>query len=142
MLKTLFITAAAAAAVSVPLAAVAWADSPSGNNPPGQGATGPGTPHEIGATLDSANANPNGPGQPVTPGQEFNIAKDALKTGPGVSTPDAFGQFVNGFYASQGVTTTFGPTAPGLAVKTFTPGCTSGHTATDPAVNGGGSICH
>ena len=37
MIKKLFITAAAAAAVSVPLAGAAWADPPSekSNNPPG-----------------------------------------------------------------------------------------------------------
>ena len=141
MIKKLFITAAAAAAVSVPLAGVAWADPPSDNNPPGQGVTGPGIPHEVGGFLDSANANPNGPGNPVPPGQEFNVAK-GLFGGPGVSTPKAIGDFVNGFYNSNGVPTTFGPTAPGLATKTFTPGCTSGHGATDPALNGGGSICH
>jgi hypothetical protein len=141
MLKKLFVTAAAAAAVSVPLAAVAWADPPSDNNPPGQGVTGPGLPHEVGAFLDSANANPNGPGNPVPPGQEFNVAKD-LFGGPGVSTPKAIGDFVNSFYNSNGVPTTLGPTAPGLATKTFTPGCTQGHTATDPALNNGGSVCH
>jgi hypothetical protein len=139
MLEKLFVTAAAAAAVSVPLAGVAWADPPSGNNPPGHGATGPGIPHELGAFADSLGLNPNGPGKPIPPGQEINLAKDAS---PGVSTPVAVGEFVNGVYASQGVTTTFGPLPPGSAAKTFTPGCTSGHTATDPAVNGGGSICH
>lgn len=139
MLKKLFITAAAAAAVSVPLAGVAWADPPSGNNPPGQGATGPGIPHEFGAFADSVNANPNGPGNPVPPGQEINIAKGLF---PGVPTPTAAGEFINGVYASQGVATTFGPTPPGLAAKTFTPGCTSGHKATDSGVNNGGSICH
>lgn len=46
MIKKLVITAAAAAASCVPLAGVAWSDSPSGNNPPGQGATGHGVPHE------------------------------------------------------------------------------------------------
>jgi hypothetical protein len=139
MLKKLFITAAAAAAVSVPLAGLAWADPPSGNNPPGQGATGPGVPHEVGAFADSVGLNPNGPGNPIPPGQEINIAKNLF---PGVPTPTAVGDFVNGVYAIQGVPTTFGPTPPGLTVKTFTPGCSSGNGATDPAVNGGGSICH
>ena len=136
MLKKLFFTAAAAAAVSVPLAGAAWA-TPSDNNPPGQGATGPGVPHEIGGYLDSANANPN----PVPPGKLFNMAKEGFG-GPGVSTPAAIGDFVNFFYNSAGVPTTFGPTAPGLATKTFTPACLSGRTATDPAINGGNSVCH
>jgi hypothetical protein len=138
MLKKLFVTAAAAAAVSVPLGGVAWA-TPSDNNPPGQGATGPGVPHEIGGYLDSANANPNGPGNPVPPGQVFNLAKDLFKGLPGIqSTPDAVGAFVDAFYGN----TAFGPTPPGLATKTFTPGCSRGHVAVD----GNGSIkapnCH
>jgi hypothetical protein len=136
MLKKLFVTAAAATAMSVPLAGVAWA-TPSDNNPPGQGVTGPGLPHEVGAYLDSANANPNGPGNPVRPGQVFNVAKD-LFGGPGVSTPDAVGAFVDAFYGN----TSFGKTAPGLATKTFTPGCSRGHVAVDGNGNIRGANCH
>ena len=139
MLKKLFITAAAAAAMSVPLAGVAWADPPSdpGSNASGVGQGG--IPKKFGDFADSVNQNPNGPGNPVPPGQEIKVAKGLF---PGVPTPTAVGELINGVYASIGVPTTFGPTPPGLAVKTFTPGCTSGHTATDPKVNGGGSICH
>jgi hypothetical protein len=142
MLKKVVITAAAAAALSVSLPGVAWA-TPSDNNPPGHpspGSTGPGIPHEVGAFGDAIGQNPNGTGQPVPPGQEFNIAKDAF---PGVSTPVAVGEFVNGVYGSIGLTTDFGPTAPGLAVKSFTPACTSGHVAYDQ--NGtvsGNDLCH
>ena len=96
MFKKLFIAAAAASAVSVPLAGAACADPPSGNNPPGQGTTGPGLPHELGAFADSVGPNPNGKGNPIPPGQEINIAKDTF---PGVSTPVAVGEFVNGVYA-------------------------------------------
>ena len=141
MLKKLFISAAAAAAVSVPLAGVAWA-TPSDNNPPGQpgpGATGPGIPHAAGAFGDSVNQNPNGPGERVPPGQEFNIAKDAF---PGAPIPVAVGQFVNGVYASVGVPTQFGPTPPGLATKTFTPGCKSGHTEHRDTAAVGSGICN
>ncbi len=151
MLKKLFVTAAAAAAVSVPLAGVASAD-PSSNNPPGQGATGHGVPHELGAYADSVGAsvgvplNPNGPGNPIPPGQEINIGKDTYaQQHPGVkaSTPVAVGEFVNGIYALQGVSTDFGPTAPGLAVKSFTPGCSSGHVAVDGNNNvAGADLCH
>ena len=142
MLKKLFVSAAAAAAVSVPLAGVAWA-TPSDNNPPGQGVTGPGVPHELGGYLDSANANPD----PVPPGKLFNMAKDVFKTDPpvtgknipGVSTPEAVGAFVDTVYGSDfaedGV-------APGLATKTLTPGCKSGHTATAPNGNHGPGVCH
>jgi hypothetical protein len=97
------------------------------------------SPHELGDFADSVGLNPNGKGNPIPPGQEINVAKDTV---PGVSTPVAVGEFVNGVYAVTRVTTNFGPTPPGLAVKTFTPGCTSGHGATDQAVNGGGAICH
>ncbi len=151
MLKKLFVTAAAAAAVSVPLAGMASAD-PSSNNPPGQGSTGHGVPHELGAYADSVAAstgvplNPNGTGNPISPGQEINIGKDAYALAhPGVkaSTPVAAGEFVNGIYALQGVTTDFGPTAPGLAVKTFTPGCSSGHVAYDrTGTIKGPDLCH
>ena len=139
MLKKLLITAAAAAAVSVPLAGVAWADPPSDPGSNGSGIGAGGVPQKFGDFADSVNLNPNGTGNPVPPGQEINIAKGLF---PGVPTPTATGEFINGVYASIGVPTTFGPTPPRLAVKTFTPGCTSGHTATDSGVNNGGSICH
>jgi hypothetical protein len=66
------------------------------------------------------------------------------------NTPDAAAAFVNGLYGAYGtpeaggvpVVTAFGKIPPGLATKTFTPACSSGHTVTDPAINGGGSVCH
>ena len=148
MLKKLFITAAAAAAMSVPLAGVAWADPPSGNNPPGQNPTGPGVPHGVGATLDAITAigqatnpalpdlNPNGTGNPVPPGQAFNQAKDQYPDAK--NTPTAVADFVNKeFNDYLGINTAFTIVPPGLATKTFTPGCKSGHTATDPNGNAG-----
>jgi hypothetical protein len=42
MIKKTLLAVIAAGALSVPLAGMAWADPPSDNNPPGQGATGPG----------------------------------------------------------------------------------------------------
>ena len=157
MLKKLFVTAAAAAAVSVPLAGVAWADPPSDpdsssnptnpkpNNPPGQG----GVPQEIGSLADNYNVNPN-PGEPITPGSAFNVAKDAVKrdpvTGkniPGVSTPEAYGTFIDTFTAPLlGVPPWEGPTPPGQGVKTFTPGCSSGrHLNTTGGTSGGVGVC-
>ena len=151
MLKKLFVTAAAAAAVSVPLAGAAWA-TPSDNNPPGQGTTGPGIPHETGAFADAVAAanpalppiNPNGSG-PLPPGQEYRTVAKM----PG-STPEAGAVVVNGIYGNYTVPdapgtpvqTNFGVVPPGMVTKTFTPGCTSGHTATDPAVNSGNPVCH
>jgi len=154
MLKKLFITAAAAAAVSVPLAGVAWADKPTQpNNPPGQNPTGPGVPHGVGATLDTVTAigrartgnpdlpdlNPNETGNPVPPGQAFKQAKDQFPDAK--NTPTAVGAFVdkefNDYLGIPG--TTFGTDGlpPGLAVKTFTPGCQSGHTAASGPVGPG-----
>jgi hypothetical protein len=150
MLKKLFVTAAAAAALSVPLAGAALADAPSDNAAPGAPGAG-GIPQKAGSFLDSVSAanpglpnlNPNGSG-PVAPGTVYStIAKL-----PG-STPDATGAFVNSVYGAYGtpeaggvpVVTTFGKVGPGMATKTFTPGCSSGRTATDPAVNGGNPVC-
>jgi hypothetical protein len=153
MLKKLFVTAAAAAAVSVPLAGAAWA-TPSDNNPPGQGTTGPGIPHEaaaFGNAVDQANPglpelNPSG--GPLPPGQFYkNVAKL-----PG-STPEAAAGVVNGIYNNYSgipdvvldptkTPVDFDRVPPGMATKTFTPACASGHTATNDAVNGGGPVCH
>jgi hypothetical protein len=150
MLKKLFVTAAAAAALSVPLAGAAWADPPSDNAAPGAPGKG-GIPQKAGSFFDSVSAanpglpnlNPNGSG-PIAPGTVFStIAKL-----PG-STPDAAAAFVNTIYSVYGtpeaggvpVVTTFEVVRPGLAIKTFTPGCSSGHTATDPAINGGNPVC-
>jgi hypothetical protein len=153
MLKKLFITAAAAAAVAVPLAGAAWADAgdPSGNGI-GQG----GVPKKAGAFADAVSAanpgspplNPNGSG-PLPPGQFYrNVAKV-----PDMSTPEAAAVAVNGIYGNYSnipdvpgtpvqTNPPFERIPPGMATKTFTPGCASGHTATNPAVNGGGAVCH
>jgi hypothetical protein len=150
MIKKLFITAAAAAALSVPLAGAAWADPPSDNAAPGAPGEG-GIPQKAGSFFDSVSAanpglpnlNPNGSG-PIAPGTVFStIAKL-----PG-STPAALGGFVNSIYGAYGtpeaggvpVVTTFGVVPPGMAIKTFTPGCSSGRTPTDPALNGGNPVC-
>jgi hypothetical protein len=147
MLKKLFVTAAAVAAVSVPLAGAAWA-TPSDNNPPGHPEstdTKPGIPGEAGSFADAVGINPN-PGKPLPPGQFFkNIAKM-----PG-STPVAAKGVVEGIYNNipnipdapvMGPVKLAGPVPPGMATKSFTPACTSGHTATDDQVNSGKPVCH
>ena len=159
MIKKLFITAAAAAAVSVPLAGAAWADPPSDpgssspGTPSGNGIGQGGVPKKAGSYFDSVSAanpglpplNPNGSGAPIPPGKVFSTVAKL----PG-NTPDALGGFVNTIYGAYGTpetggvptAPTFGKTPPGLATKTFTPGCLSGRTATDPNINGGNSVCH
>jgi hypothetical protein len=136
MLKKLFITAAAAAAMSVPLAGAAWADPPSdpgsNDNPIGQG----GVPKKLGTFVDSGitpSANPSG--DPTPPGSVFISGLAKL---PG-NTPTAVGQFEAGLWATHTLTsgdqvqTVWGPTSPGLAIKPVTPGCSHGRSAiTDP----------
>jgi hypothetical protein len=145
MIKKLFITAAAAAAVSVPLAGVAWADPPSDPGSNGNGIGQGGLPTKIGNSLSNTvtpnlNPNPGGVG-PVTPGSQFSqVAKL-----PG-STPEAYGSVLTGLFATHTSTnpdfvlqtTPFGPTPPGLVTKAFTPGCSKGRSAvTQP----GASTC-
>jgi hypothetical protein len=129
MFSKMMITMAAAAAVSVPFAGAAWADPPSDNNPPGHATTGPGLPNEAAGLFGSPD--------PITPGSVFST----LPKTKGESTPEAVRDFLNDvFYAGTGAN--FAPTPPGVTIKTFTPACRSGRTASDPAVDGGASICH
>jgi hypothetical protein len=149
MLKKLFIATAAAAAVAVPLAGAAWADpaDPSGNGV-GEG----GIPQKTAAWGDAVAAanpglpplNPNG-SEPLPPGQFYkNIARL-----PG-STPEAAAGVVNSIYGAYTIPdlpgspaqTSIAAVPPGMATKTFTPACATGHTVTDPAINGGAPACH
>jgi len=152
MLKKLFVTAAAAAAVSVPLAGMAWADPPFDPGSNGKGIGQGGVPTRAGATLDAItavgqatnpalrNLNLNGTGNPSPPGSMHSIF--AKKAG---NTPDATGAFVDFVYKNYlGFNTAFSNTKlpPGLTVKSLTPGCASGRIATDPGVNNGKPICN
>ena len=94
MFKKLFFTAAAAAAVSVPLAGVAWA-TPSNNEPPGQRDTTsgqPGIPGVVGEVADGFNTNPY-PGQTLPPGQIFSNLEDTYL---GSNTPERYATAING----------------------------------------------
>jgi hypothetical protein len=140
MLRKLLVTAAAAAAVSVPLAGVAWADPPSDpGSPNGNGIGQGGVPQKAGDFLTNhvfpnANPNPGGVG-PVTPGSQFSQAAKV----PGLNTPDAYGQALTAFWSGPPpfgphttdigpIQTVFGSTPPGLATKVFTPGCSHGRS--------------
>jgi hypothetical protein len=122
MLKKVFVSAAAAAALSVPLAGVAWADPPAdpGANDNGIGAGG--VPRKVGEIGEVLGVNPSG--APVTPGSTFNQAKDLF---PG-NTPDAYGAFTDALIAPVLGDPPSGRTPPGMGVKTLTPGCNHGST--------------
>ena len=144
MLKKLFVTAAAAAAVSVPLAGVAWADKPSDPGSNGNGLGKGGMPQRIGdfaATgVTPPLENPNGTGNPVPPGQEFNLAKDfyaATHPGEKANTPTAIAAFEafvwTGRTLANGTPILNDPDdwtniTPGLAIKALGPGCGKGRT--------------
>jgi hypothetical protein len=148
MLKKLFVTAAAAAAVSVPLAGAAWADKP---DDPGAGNQGVpdrataavvsvlaanGVPEAaINAQLDAFQSGKSGV---VAPGTAYSTGAKV----EGLNTPDGYGAALNAFYSNQptippgGIdpstvnpfsdppfTEPFGRTIPGSVTRALTPGC-------------------
>ena len=148
MLKKLFITAAAAAAVSVPLAGVAWAE-PDSNSPPGQNDTGPGLPAKLGTFADTGikgkilgtpSLNPSG--APTPPGSVFVKPLTGL---PG-NIPGALGDFENQLWSAYtladgtSIPTTWGDTPPGLAIKPLTPGCNGADCSTRSTRLGPGEL--
>ena len=138
MLKKLFITAAAAAAVSVPLAGVAWADPPSDpdsssnptnpepNNPPGQGDV----PQEIGSLADNYNVNPIPANRysrvGIQPGKRRSKGTRSRAKTCRLSTPEAYGAFGFIYCAAVGSPAMGGPHPSRAGRQTFTPGCSSG----------------
>jgi hypothetical protein len=141
MLKKLFFTAAAAAALSVPLAGAAWAapGDPSANGV-GQG----GVPARAGETLNRDYPALYPTAAPVTPGSAFSgVAKTKP---PGVSLPEAYSDALEQIITLPGVgglpenidgatipatplppgTTVEVATTPGAVAKSFTPGCVNG----------------
>lgn len=126
MFKKLFVTAAVAAAISVPLAGVAWADPPTDPSSNGNGLGSGGIPNKVGEVTTAVGVNPN-PGDPETPGETFNDAKDEFSG----STPDAYGQWVDKYIAPPLGLPSLGRTPPGMGTKALTPGCSHGKTAGD-----------
>ena len=99
MFKKLFFTAAAAAAVSVPLEWPKWEQVMSADpvDPNGNGLGHGGMPQRLGdfaatgVTPPLASSN-----DPIPPGQEFNLAKDyyaAVHPGEKANTPTAIAEF-------------------------------------------------
>jgi hypothetical protein len=72
-----------------------------------------------------------GTGDPTPPGSLF---KESAKVS-GMNTPDAYGALIDVLGQSLNPTASFGPTPPGLSVKSLTPGCSQGTTG------GGHKIC-
>lgn len=139
MLKKLFITAAGAAVVSVPLAGAAWA-TPANNEPPGQRDTTsgqPGIPGVVGQVGDSVNVNPH-PGEALPPGQALSSTNDnSVTIYDGNGTPVAEVPVAGGnaparygdFLRQAGYPVAPGEKVPyGQGVKAATPGCASGTT--------------
>jgi hypothetical protein len=144
MLKKLFITAAAAAAVSVPLAGVASADKPEDPGAGNQGVPDRATAavvstlsengvseSVINATLDAFQSGKSGV---VAPGTAYSLGAKV----PGLNTPDGYGVALNTFYSSLGVDPAsvnpvdpgqpFGRTIPGSVTTAFTPNCANHST--------------
>jgi len=131
MFKKLFFTAAAAAAVSVPLAGAAWASPP---DDPGSGNQG--VPDKAKNFIES-NFGPDATLDPVTgeslasgnsgvlaPGTAFSSGAKVS----GVNAPEGYADALNTFYDQQiGANPGYVRVIPGQAAKLFTPGCGTGN---------------
>ena len=129
MLKKLFVTAAAAAAVSVPLAGAAWADQP---EDPGAGNQG--VPDRAAAVVRSTVAAIGG--DPDTALDGFQSGKSgvtapgtAYSTGAkveGLNTPDGYAVALNDYYVTHSnppFDPDFKRVVPGTVTRTLTNGC-------------------
>jgi hypothetical protein len=98
MLKKLFVTAAAAAAVSVPLAGLAYADQP---DDPGAGNQG--VPDRAAAAVEafggSVDGFQSGNSTVVAPGTAYSTGAKV----PGLNTPDGYGVALNTYWENQGI---------------------------------------
>jgi hypothetical protein len=144
MFKKLLVTAAAAAAVSVPLAGAAWADKPDNPGAGNQGVpdrataavvntlSDQGVPDPvINATVDAFQSGKSGV---VSPGTAYSLGAKV----PGVNTPDGYGIALNTFYGAFGIVPgsvnefdpgqPFGRTIPGSVTTALTPNCANHST--------------
>jgi hypothetical protein len=142
MLRKLFVTAAAAATVSVPLAGVARADKP---DDPGSGNQG--VPDRAAAVVEATVEAITGNGEHALDG--FQSGKSgvtapgtAFATGAkveGLNTPDGYGVALNDYYIGRGVDPAlvggpFGRTIPGSVTKQLTHGCAQ-HSSESASAN-------
>ena len=140
MFKRMVIAATAAAALSVPLAATAWAEPPTepGSNGLGEG----GMPNRLGNFVESGIDPADTPfTSPLPLGA---VVKGVAKT-PGVNTPDAVAGFEaglwNGHTLADGTVIPSDPSqwtnvTPGLAIKPLIPeACNKGKTGVPSSAN-------
>jgi hypothetical protein len=151
MLKKLFVTAAAAAAVSVPLAGAAWADKPADPGAGNQGVPDRATAAVVSILKLNGIPEPaiklaldgfqSGKSGVVAPGTAYSTGAktDCPSAGGGTekcNTPDGYGAALNTIYGAQppdgfgiplaNVGGPFGRTIPGSVTKQFTNGATQG----------------
>jgi hypothetical protein len=112
MLKNLVVGVVAAGVLSVPLAGVAWADSPTEPGSDGNGIGPGGVPAAVGS-------QPGLPGTPVPPGR----GSDMVTGVSGIAQLPGFGSVPDTIDAN----TPFGRIGPGAETKVFTPGCGQGN---------------
>jgi hypothetical protein len=129
MFKKLFFTAAAAAAVSVPLAGAAWAEPPAD-----PGAGNKGVPDRAAAVVVSTVASIGGDPSTALDGLQSGNSTvtapgTAFKTGakvPGMNTPDGYAVALNEYYATHS-DPVFDPgydrLIPGQVTRTLTNNC-------------------
>ena len=135
MFKKLFFTAAAAAAVSVPLAGAAWAEPPSDPSSTDNGMGRGGMPEKLGNFVDSGVAPDDLPfSAPLPPGEVIN----GLAKADNINTPDAVAGFESNLWGTHTLVDgtplpsnldEWGNITPGLAIKPLTPGCDKGRSA-------------
>ena len=143
MLKKLFVTAAAAAAVSVPLAGVASADKPADPGAGNQGVPDRATAAVVTQLRDNnvpepvisafIAANQSGKSGNVAPGTAFSIGAKTPCNGQPCNTPDGYGVALNTAYSAFGIDPgsvnpfdpgqPFGRTIPGSVTRGLTHGC-------------------
>ncbi|HKV20268.1 MAG TPA: hypothetical protein VJR50_14650 [Mycobacterium sp.] len=131
MIKKMIVAAAAAGAVSVPLAGLAWAEPP--DDPGSNGIGAGGMPDKLGNFVEHGI-------EPANTGLKAPLPLGAVVRGlaktPTVNTPDAVAAFEADLWKThdlangQDITSDgWGNITPGLAIKPLTPGCEKGRSA-------------
>ena len=161
MLKKLFVTAAAAAAVSVPLAGVASADK--GAIPTGNGLGQGGMPDKATAFTKAAfpevdaaggfDQFESGKSGNIPPGAAYSLGAKTDCAGQPCNAPDGYSQALSDFYTANGLPGAVPPgpvpgttvvvegANPGAVTRLFTPQCTKSK-APHPTISVNGRHTH